>query len=120
MAIVGKPHHRGTTLQVVGVAGVNDDDIVIELDNVDRFNDFVFGSTAGLMDVAVSLDGTNYLNLIAFQDLMSVAPDTWVIITAVNRLYRFEGSFKSIRISQNAAGAVANAVLICGQGGRTR
>jgi hypothetical protein len=120
MPLVGTPNHRGTTLQVVGVAGVNDNDIVIEVDDVSRFNEFALSSSAGAMDVDVSLDGTNFITAIALEDKKSVAPGTRVVVTAAAGLYYFEGNFKAVRVRQNAATAVANAVLTAGQKGRTR
>ena len=53
-------------------------------------------------------------------DLQSVAPATTVIVTAADLVYRFEGDFKAIRIRQAGVTAIADATLICGQGGRTR
>lgn len=120
MALVGTPNHRGTTLQVVGIAGVNTNDIVIELDDVSRFNEFSLMSSAGAMDVDVSLDGTNFAAAIALEDKHSVAPGTRVVTTAADLLYYFEGNYKAVRVRQNGATAVADAILVCGQKGRTR
>lgn len=120
MALIGTPNHRGTTLQVVGIAGVNDNDIVIELDDVQRFNEFALMSSAGAMDVDVSLDGTNFAAAIALENKHSATPGTRVVVTAADLLYYFEGNFKAVRVRQAGAGAVADAILVCGQKGRTR
>jgi len=120
MSLIGSPQHRGTTLQVVGIAGVSDNDIVIELDDLQRFNEFALMSSAGAMDVDISLDGTNFALAIALEDKHSVAPATRVIVTAAGLLYYFFGNFKAIRVRQNGATAVANPILVAGQIGRTR
>lgn len=120
MALVGTPNHRGTTLQVVGIAGTGDNAIVIELDDVQRFNEFALMSSAGAMDVDVSLDGVNFALAIALEDKHSVAPGTRVVVTAADLLYYFEGNYKAIRVRQAGATAVADAILMCGEKGRTR
>lgn len=120
MALIGVPNFRGTTIQVVGIAGVNDNDIVIELDDVQRFNSFSFQSAVGAMSVDVSLDGTNFNLNIAFTDLASLTPATKVIATVADLLYRFEADIKAIRIRQEGATAATGSILICGQAGRTR
>ncbi len=120
MALIGTPNFRGTTMQVVGIAGILDNDIVIELDDVQRFNSFTFQSAAGAMSVDVSLDGSNFNLIIAFTDLHSLAPATTVIATVADLVYQFEGNFKAIRIRQEGATAATGSILICGQAGRTR
>ncbi len=119
MALIGTPHHRGTTLQVVGIAGVSDNDIVIELNDVQRFNSFTFQSAAGAMSLDVSIDGSNFNLNLAFTDLHSLAPATRVIATVADLLYQFEGNIKAIRIRQEGATAATGSILICGQKGRT-
>jgi len=118
MANVGTFTDLGTTMLVVGVAGVNDNDIVIEVDDAQRFNEFAFSSAAGLMDVDVSLDGTSFQNAVAFEDKHSLAPATRVIITAAGLLYYLEGNFKVIRVRQNTATDATGSAMICGKKGR--
>lgn len=121
MALVGTPQHRGTTLQLVGVAGVNDDDVVMELNDVFRFNTFSLFSRLGAMDVDISLDGVNFTTApISLEDEHSTNPQTRVVVTTAARWFRIFGDFKAIRIQQNGATAVADPILICGQVGRTR
>lgn len=123
MALVGTPHHRGSTLQVVGIAGTGDNAIVIELDDVSRFDMFSLMSSNGAMDVDVSLDGTNFTlgtAALALEDKHSTTPGTRVVVTAADRVYYFEGNYKSVRVRQNGAVAVADAILICGKRGRTQ
>jgi hypothetical protein len=120
MALIGTPNHRGSTLQVVGIAGTGDNAIVIELDDVSRFDMFALSSSGGAMDVDVSLDGTNFITAIALEDKKSTAPGTRVVVTAAAGLYYFEGNYKAVRVRQAGVTAVANAVLMCGKRGRNQ
>lgn len=93
-------------------SGINDNDSIFGvIDNVQGFDSFMLMSTAGAMDVFVSLDGTNFTtSALSLVDLG--AEDTNpVIVTAANRLYGFRGKFKKIRVDQNGATAVENAVI---------
>lgn len=115
MALIGAPQYAGETLRMEGIAGVNDNDVVIENDSIERYEEFTLMSTAGAMDVFVSLDGTNYSTApLSLADLGAITLDP-VIVTAANRVYRFRGVFKAVRVQQNGATAVANATLICGR-----
>ena len=118
MANIGTPNFVGPTQQILGIAGVLDNDIVLEQENLERYNEFTLSSSAGAMDVDVSLDGTNFTAALALTDLESLAPATRVIVTVAAGIFQFTGTFKHIRIRQNGATAVANAVLYCGQAGR--
>lgn len=114
-AVVGAVEHQGESQRVIGVAGVNDNDIVIEVENIERYEEFSLMSTAGSMDVFVSLDGTNFATApLSLADLgaLDTAP---VLATAANRIYRFRGIFKHLRIRQAGATGVANPILICGR-----
>ena len=95
-------------------SGTNDNDVCIDFENAESFNTFHIMSTAGAMDVSVSLDGTNYSTAplsIEDQGATSSAP---VLVTVANRVYGFRGKYKSIRILQNGATAVVNAALSYG------
>lgn len=97
-----------------GGVGVNDNDQVFLTGDVSRFDTFMLLSTAGAMDVFVSLDGANFSTApLSLQDFggTSTAP---VLVTAANRVYGFRGKFAAVRIDQNGATAVANATLMCG------
>lgn len=100
------------------IAGVSDNDIIVELTgNGDLYSTWQIASTAGAMDIEVSLDGTNYLAAVmALIDLMSTAPSTAVVVTAAGRVYGFKGRYKKVRVRQNGATAVANASLVGYQG----
>ena len=118
MALVGTPNFAGPTMQVLGVDGVNDNDIVIELDNVERYNEFTLMSSAGAMDVDVSLDGTNFAVAIALEDLHSLTPAVREVATTADLIFRIQGTIKAIRIRQDGVTAAADPVLYCGQLGR--
>jgi hypothetical protein len=68
-------------------------------------------STAGAMDVVVSLDGTNFTTAaLSLADLGAITSDP-VVVTAANRLYGFRGKFAAIQVRQNGATAVVNASI---------
>lgn len=60
MAKVGTHSDRGSSLSIQGIAGAADDDVVMEITDVERFNEFSLMSDAGAMDVDVSFDGINF------------------------------------------------------------
>ena len=93
-------------------SGTDDNDVVIEFnDIVDGADTFLLMSTSGAMDVFVSLDGTNYSTAaLSLTDMGATTSDP-VIVTVANRVYGFRGKYKAIRVLQNGATAVANAVL---------
>lgn len=95
-------------------AGTNDNDVVIQTNDVQRYSAFMLMSTAGAMDVFVSLDGTNYATApLSLMDVGAVILDP-VVVTAANRIYGFRGVFKYLRVLQNGATAVVNATLLAG------
>jgi len=103
----------GNLLQIHSGVGVSDNDIVIQSSEVSRYDEFLLQSTAGAMDVFVSLDGTNYST--AALSLIDLGATTTapVIVTAAGRTYGFFGAFMRIRVLQNGATAVAGATLMC-------
>lgn len=96
--------------------GTNNDDIVIAMNDVSNFDTFMLMSTAGAMDVWVSLDGSHYVGPVSLADFGAVTSDP-VIVTAANRLYGFRGKFRSIRVMQNGAAAVVGASFTYGEMG---
>lgn len=111
----------GGTAGFAGLSGDfdgTDDDIVIELENAERYNEFTLMSGAGVMDVDVSLDGTNFAPIIALTDLESTTPATRVVVTVAGQLYAFYGTYKTVRVRQASAVEVGAAVLWCAQQGR--
>jgi hypothetical protein len=103
---------HGVTGFIAGTTGENDNDVLIEFtSNVEAFDVFELMSTAGAMDVFVSLDGTNYTTAaLSLADLGATSTDP-VIVTAANRMYGFRGKYKKIKVLQNGATAVTAPVL---------
>lgn len=101
---------------LIRTAGVGDADNaeVFEIaSNAELYDTWQLGSTAGVMDVFVSGDGTNYQTAaIALIDLGSTAPSTAVTVTTANGNYGFKGRWKGIRVLQNGATNVENGYLI--------
>lgn len=94
-------------------SGVNDNDVVVQTGDVSAFDTFLLQSTAGAMDVFVSLDGTNYATAaLSLVDKGATTSDP-VVVTAANRTYGFKGTFALIKVMQNGGTAVANACLMC-------
>lgn len=101
-------------LKYSGLTGVNDNDVILTSGDVSDYDQFTLQSTAGAMDVLVSLDGTNFSTVhLALLDQGSTTPTTAVLVTAANRTYSFAGNFALVRILQNGATAVANGCLLC-------
>ena len=117
MANVGVQNFLGPLHQIVGIPGVADNQVVAELENAERYNRFYFMSSAGLVDVDVSLDGINFAVAVAFIDLHSLAPATRVIVTAADLIYVLEGTFKTVRFRQETTNVV-DFIVWCAQAGR--
>lgn len=108
----------GSALRFTGGIGVSANDVVIQTNDIAQFDTFLLQSTAGAMQVLVSLDGTNYSTApLSLTDMGATVSDP-VIVTAANRTYRFRGTFSKIRVTQNGATGLANATLICSRLGR--
>ena len=113
MAAVGTPTQLGSQVIYSGVAGVNDDDIVIETGDVLLYDAFLLSNAAGAVDVEVN-DGTRWLTagVHTVTDL-GVVPRAEVAKTVALKPYSFSGRFYKIRIRQNGATAATDAVLMC-------
>lgn len=105
--------HMGNSLRYKAGTGANNDDVVIQTNDVSQYDEFILQTTGGAVDVAVSLDGTNYSTApLSLIDLGATTSDP-VIVTAANRTYAFFGTFALIRVLQNGAVAVTGATLMC-------
>ncbi len=114
MANVGTHAQQSSkVLKIVGIAGVDDNDIVIEVTDASKFDEFIISSTLGVMDVDVSLDGTNFIAAIALEDRKSLTPATRVVVTVAAGLYSFNGPVQVVRVRQNTATDVISPVMIC-------
>lgn len=105
--------HIGNALRYTAGVGVNDNDVVIQTGDVSQYREFQLMSTAGAMDVFVSLDGTNYTTAALSLVDWGATTTSPVVVTAANRLYAFYGAFNFVRVLQNGATGVANACLVC-------
>lgn len=93
--------------------GTSDNDVVIQSEDVSKWDTFQLVSTAGAMDVFVSLDGTNYATAaMSLQDMGATTSDP-VVVTAANRLYGFRGKYAKVKVLQNGATGVTAACLMC-------
>jgi hypothetical protein len=105
-----------------GGVGVNAADLVVDTTtwgNVYGYDTFVVKTTAGAVDVFVSLNLNATTNTCeAFEtaahgmaDLNAVDTEP-VVVTAANRTYGFRGAFCGIRVYQNGATAATGVVLV--------
>lgn len=112
MAKVGTPEGYGKRVLWEGIAGVNNNDIVLETTDVSMYDIFQLMSSDGAMDVEVSLDGTLFTNVplsLVDQSAVLTAP---VVVTAALRMYGFSGVYRAIRVRQNGVTAVADCKLL--------
>ena len=92
-----------------------DNDVMIQTNDVSRHDTFMVMSTAGAVDVYVSLDGTNYSTAaLSLQDFGATVSDP-VVETAAGRVYGFRGKFRKIRVLQKGATNPTAASLVCGR-----
>ncbi len=122
MPLIGTPEHRGSTLTILGVDAVGDDNPTIEIDDVSRFNEFTVMSADGSLKGFVSFDGVNFSSQIAWETMQETAGQTRSLVLAPGIGGPFvgyiRGQCKAIRIVQEGLTDVLNAVLICGESGR--
>lgn len=95
--------------------GVNAADVLFTTPDVARFNIFEIMTTAGNVDILVSIDDVNFSTVpMALEDQGATTPTTYVTATAATgRLYRFTGKYARIRMRQSGATA-ATGFLRCG------
>lgn len=95
-------------------SGTNDNDLLFTTRNVQAHGSFTLMSTAGAVDVEVTLDGTTWsTTALSLEDLGATANTTYVVVTAALRVYQFRGKFTQVRVRQNG-GTAATAHLLCG------
>lgn len=98
-------------------AGVNANDVLFTTAPIEKHALFTLMSTAGAVQVLVSLDGVNFSTApLAMEDQGATAMTTYVLLTAALRVYKFSGKFRVIKVTQNGAAASA-ATLMCGSQG---
>lgn len=94
--------------QVTGT-GVNDNDVLFTNTVQTSYDEHVIHSTAGTVDVEVSVDGTNFTasgtNPMAMRDAHATASATYVTEVTVGKIGILTGKFHSIRVLQKGATA---------------
>ncbi len=118
MAAVGTAKFLGEVLKIEGVNGTNDNDIIIETNDVGRYDTFMLSNTAGACDVEVN-DGNKWLTTapLSLEDEGSSSVNP-VIVTSALRQYKFTGNFHKLRVRQNGSTACTNVILRCRQNKR--
>lgn len=105
--------YLGHLLVISGESSSSDNELVFTTSDVSQYRSFVLMSTAGAMDVEVTLDDSNWTTApLSLIDFGATTTDP-VIVTVANRLYGFAGQFLKVRCRQNGVTAVANAAMTC-------
>lgn len=115
MATLATPS-MANALRYIGGVGVNANDVVVQTGDVLGYDTFMVMSTAGAVQVLVSLDGTNYATAPLSMTDLGATVSTPVIVTAANRIYGFRGTFSKIQVTQNGATAATGVCLVCSKG----
>ena len=91
-----------------------DNDVLIQTDDISRYDTFMVMSTAGTVDVYVSLDGTTYSTAaLSLVDQGATTSDP-VVVTAALRSYGFRGKYSKVRVLVAGATNPTAASLVCG------
>lgn len=115
MALVGVLTNFGDRQFFTGVAGVSDNDIVIETEDISRYNQFTLVNGAGAVDVFVSIDGVAFLTTpLAMIDkgLALAGQRDYVIVTVADRVFAFEGIYRKLRVRQAGVTAATGSLLL--------
>ena len=103
--VYGAPEYM-QYLDILGVAGTNDNDVIYTSPDVSSYNQHVIECTAGTVDIQVSVDGTNFNTLQAAALLMdATAVTTYSLTIASTKIGILSGKFRKIRVLQNGATA---------------
>jgi hypothetical protein len=90
--------------------GVNANDVLFVISETHLYNTFVLQATTGVVRVEASLDGQNWTQGLALDDL-SGTDNTPVLTTAANdKAYGLRGTFRLLRVVQ--VGAAATDVVV--------
>ena len=109
-AVVGTVESNGDRNVWSGIAGANDNDLVIETNDVSRLDTYQVSCTSGSFDVFVN-DGNQWLTSpLSLADLGAVTVDPVVVGTGL-RNYGFRGFYAAIRVRQTLAVALLGATL---------
>lgn len=113
MANIGTGTAQSSGLSIAGITGVSDNDVLIDFSSMEQYDEYTLSSLLGVMEVDVSVDGTNFNSIIALTDEESTTPATRVLITVAAQPYSFKGNYKRVRVRQASATAVTVPVLNC-------
>lgn len=106
---------QGRFREYQGVAGVNDEDVLIETTDISRFNTFLLSNGAGVAKVEVH-DGVQWLTSpLSIADLGATTLDP-VLQTVALRQFGWRGYYHKIRVTQEGATACTGSVLRCFNG----
>ncbi len=105
----------GDVLVWTGGISTDDNEVVVQTNDVFNYDTFILFSTAGVMDVTVTLDGTNYSTAPLSLTDMGAAASAPVIVTVANRVYGFKGRFNKVRVLQASGTDLADVSLVCGR-----
>ncbi len=103
----------GPFVRYTGGSSTADNEVSIQATGIGEYNTFMLMSTAGAMDVLVSLDGTNYATAALSLTDLGAADTLPVLVTVAGRVYGFRGSFAGVKVLQNGATGVTAPVLVC-------
>lgn len=93
--------------------GTNDNDVMLTVSDARQYDAFILMSTVGVVDVQISLNGTDWSTApLSMTDMGAISTDP-VLVTVANRVYGFRGVFRGVRVLQNGATG-ATASLMCG------
>lgn len=103
---------RNATRYFTGT-GVNANDVLFTTEQVENCSMYTLMSTAGAVQVLVSLDGANFSTApLALEDAGATTSTTYVLLTVANRVYKFQGKFRVIKVTQNGATASAATLMV--------
>ncbi len=109
------PKYYGNVLVYSEGVSTDDNEVVLQSGSIIQYNTFIIMSTAGAMDVTVTLDGTNYSTAPLSLSDLGAAASAPVIITVANRIYGFKGYYAKIRVLQNGSTDLADVAMTCGR-----
>jgi len=116
-ATIPSTEHPQAISQLYTGTGVNDNDVLFTTGDVTFYNSFTLMSTAGAVDVVVSLDGSTYsTTALSLHDLgdTTAGLSDYVAVTSALRVFKLpSGKYNKIRVLQNGVTA-ATAHLLCG------
>lgn len=101
----------GSALLWTGGAATTNGDVCVQTNDVSRYNEHLVFSTAGVLQVFGSLDGTTYVGApLSLVDMGGISANP-VTVTVAGRLYKVLGCFAALQVQQSGATAVAGAQL---------